>query len=102
MKYVNSLEGYNSLLPSDDTRRISGTPLNITLYILGDDYLIKDVERTRPIGECIRSFISTNGRFRAFDRFLTSLPGGTYTRHPSLSEVSRDSDQFFACVRDGS
>ena len=55
-----------------------------------------------PIGECVRTFISTNGRFRVFDRFLTSLPGGTYTRHPSLSEVVRDSDQFFACVRDGS
>ena len=41
MKYDNSLEGNNSLLPSDDTLRISGTPLNITLYILGDDYLIK-------------------------------------------------------------
>ena len=69
MKYVNSLEGNNSLLPSDDTRRISGASLNITLYILGDDYLIKDVERTRPIGECVRSFISTNGRFRVLTVF---------------------------------
>ena len=55
-----------------------------------------------PIGEWVRSFISTNGCFRVFDRFLSSLLGRTYIRHPSLSEVSRDSDQFFACVRDGS
>ena len=80
MKYVNSLEGNNSWLPSDDTRRISGAPLNITLYILGDDYLIKDtaVRKWRKFSDACHGHFACVCPAGVFVRVFNCVTNGSF------------------------